>query len=147
MPPRTVPIIQEDRKLAVFVLDNPPKLKEDETFQGWSNSATYTFRLYFFQENDLVDEIFKMIQTRGNRRTINLDLAMELFRKAQKYNRMEQIDADCDGLVYVKEIISDYLYETRPMPIRKRSGPGRSGYSNFGAGGFGHGAFGNSRSE
>jgi hypothetical protein len=114
--------MQEGRKLAVFLSPLYDNLKDRGTwdsktnkmigqvefdrYQGWLNSATYTFNLYFMQEENLQNRLRRLRRQDGK---INYDKATKLFHEAQCLRLMEQIDDDCEGPVDVKEIVDNFL--------------------------------------
>ena len=97
------------RKLAQFAYVGVPI---DEEYEGWSNSATWCFNLYFFQEKKNVDDFSKLVQKiADDKEFISLPRARSLFDYAQRHGKMEQIDDDCEGFVNVKEIVDFWLAE------------------------------------
>jgi len=70
-------------------------------YEGWVNSATHTFNLYFMQEPKCIEAIRQLIRKDG---TINHERALRLFRWTGL-----PIDRDCEGLVFVPEIVENYL--------------------------------------
>ncbi len=119
--------VQEDRILATFStggktwdFENKHNGKPCVPFEGWTNSATGTFNLYFFQESKLCDK-FAALRTRQGK--FNIDRVIKLFQEAQCKNLMEQIDHDCEGPVNVQEIIDNWTVEhpleQNPVPKRE----------------------------
>ncbi len=90
----------EGRKLAEFCLN--PKECGGEPYQGWSNSSTWCFHQYFFQEGRLVDA-WDALKKSG----LDPQRVVRLFDNAQREGRMEAIDDWCEGKVNVLEIIDD----------------------------------------
>ena len=109
-----MPGLEEGRKLVTFV--NPtewnftsqpcPLIHED--CQGWTNSDTWCFNLYFFQESQL-GKAFAALRRKDG--TFNIDRVMRLFNQAQRELWMEQVDEDCTGEVNVSEIINNWITE------------------------------------
>jgi hypothetical protein len=103
--------VKEGRMLASFCVDSEhfKNINKDiAPCQGWSNSATWCFNLYFMQERKLIDELIHLIRKDN---TINYSRAATLFNRFQINNQMEQIDDDSEGCVNVVEIIDTFLEE------------------------------------
>lgn len=76
---------------------------DDETYEDWVNSATYTFNLHFMQEPKCIAALRDLIRRDG---TINFVRAQKLFLWTGI-----PVTHDCEGLVYVREIVDMFLAE------------------------------------
>ena len=79
--------------------------KPCKEYQGWSNSATCIFNLYFFQEQPNYKAMLNLIRKDG---TINPNRAIKLFNWAYI-----QVDDWCEGYVNVHEILEHFESEQR----------------------------------
>ncbi len=106
-------IVKEGRRLAtlcVWGIDYPQEEANEKPCQGWKNAATWCFNLYFTQEKTLCEALARLIRENG---TISPDDAAKLFDHAQRTQLMEQIDADCTGVVFVPEILDHVLADRK----------------------------------
>lgn len=71
-------------------------------YQGWSNSATWCFNLYFMQECEYYEALKDLIRKDG---TINEDRAIKLFNQS---NIRIDIDDWCEGYINVPEILKEF---------------------------------------
>lgn len=71
-------------------------------YQGWSNSATWCFNLYFLQECKNYEALKALIRKDG---TINENRAIKLFNRS---NICSQIDNWCEGDINVPEILNEF---------------------------------------
>ena len=76
-----------------------------DEYQGWSNSATCIFNLYFLQEQPNYIALCNLIRKDG---TINRDRAIKLFNWS-----CVQVDDWCEGYVNVNEILEYFESEMR----------------------------------
>ena len=74
-------------------------------YQGWTNSITCIFNLYFLQEQPNYIALKNLIRKDG---TINRDRAIKLFNQA-----CIQVDDWCEGYVNVHEILEHFESEMR----------------------------------
>ena len=74
-------------------------------YQGWTNSATCIFNLYFLQEQPNYIALKDLIRKDG---TINHDRAIKLFNWA-----CIEIDDWCEGYINVAEILEHFESERR----------------------------------
>ena len=77
--------------------------KHYKEYQGWSNSATCMFNLYFLQEQPNYKALISLIR---KDRTINVNRAIKLFNWA-----CIKIDDWCDGYINVNEILEHFESE------------------------------------
>ena len=92
-------------KTAYYITDQEYFAKKNKVcseYQGWSNSATCIFNLYFFQEQPNYRGMLALIRKDG---TINENRAIRLFNQAHI-----QIDDWCEGYINVAEILD--FFET-----------------------------------
>jgi len=78
-------------------------------YQGWSNSATCIFNLYFLQEQPNYKALKNLIRKDG---TINAYRAIRLFNQAHI-----KIDDWCEGYINVNEILKHFESEHGPAEI------------------------------
>jgi hypothetical protein len=103
--------VQAERKLAAFVADDTYRtMAEEAKYQGWCNTATWEFNLYFLQEEQLIQRLLNLRISTGK---INYNRAAKLFHEAQCRNLMEQLSDDAEGSVNVTEIVDAFLAERR----------------------------------
>lgn len=76
-------------------------------YQGWLNSATWCFNLYFMQEQELVQALERLRRTSD--RKINYKRAQRLFNQSQYNGSMHRVDDWCEGSVSYMEIVDNYL--------------------------------------
>ena len=100
--------VKSGRKIAKFAYVGSPADKE---YEGWTNSATWCFSLYFFQERNNVERFKRVIVVQNGKEVVPLGVAKNLFDHAQRHGEMEQIDDDCEGFVNVREIVDFQLAE------------------------------------
>ena len=91
---------------AYFIVDRQyfkqrHKSKGWKEYQGWSNSTTWCYNLYFFQERVNYEAMTNLIRKDG---TINIDRAQKLMWRAGV-----EIDYWCEGAVNVNEIVENFL--------------------------------------
>lgn len=72
-------------------------------YQGWTNSITCIFNLYFLQEQPNYRALKELIRKDG---TINPDRAIKLFNRA-----CIEVDDWCEGYVNVAEILEHFESE------------------------------------
>jgi hypothetical protein len=86
-------------------------------YQGWCNSATWTFNIYFSQERENHDALCALLK---DRQTPPSDdtyrQALKLFMTTYRTGKMEPFDGDEQGVVNVRAIV-DTLY--RELQIGK----------------------------
>jgi len=70
-------------------------------YEGWSNSATWCFYLYFTQEEENIQALRSKIRKDGK---LNTNVAFRVMRQPGI-----QIDMDCEGPVNVPEFIQQFL--------------------------------------
>jgi hypothetical protein len=108
----TIPEI-EGRNLAVFV-DDPhyAEVLSDSPHEGWSNSSTWCFHLYFCQSRHWIEQLQHLVRKDG---FINKTRLMRLLRWTQAIPSQDlncQLDEWCEGPVnvieFVKEFFTDY---------------------------------------
>ena len=82
-----------------------------ENYQGWSNSATWCFSLYFNQNKRWIDALRSIPHPKY--RTLSWAHLSALFYDAQNTETDEniQIDEDCEGLVNVQEFLANFFQE------------------------------------
>lgn len=88
-------------------------------YQGYSNSATFTFNLYFMQERELYESIVALIRKahqRGGLTDTDYADAAALMTKAYNSRKMEPFDGDEQGDVNVREIVDTLAAELRINP-------------------------------
>lgn len=74
-------------------------------YQGWTNSITCIFNLYFLQEQPNYMALCNLIRKDG---TINRDRAIKLFNQA-----CIKVDDWCEGYVNMNEILEHFESEMR----------------------------------
>ena len=67
-------------------------------YQGWFNSATWCFALYFGQEPKLLEALRALICEFGD---YDQEAVLNLF----SWDSGLRIDKDCEGLVYIPEVV------------------------------------------
>ncbi len=102
----TVEMYSDDDTFCSPIFVNHLQLAEGKPHQGWVNSATWCFNLYFMQEPKLCEALRRLIRKDG---TINLDRAIKLFSRRSGI----RIDKECEGKVFVPEIIDTFLKEQK----------------------------------
>lgn len=83
------------------------KNKGIKPYQGWSNSATWCFNLYFLQERSNYQALLRLIRKDG---TINQTRAIRLFNQA---GTRLQVDEWCEGNINIPEILENFETEMR----------------------------------
>lgn len=93
-------------KTAYFITDQQHFIKKNQgvpEYQGWTNSATCIFNLYFLQEQANYKALIALIRKDG---TINENRAIRLFNQA-----LIQIDDWCEGYINVHEMLRHFESE------------------------------------
>ncbi len=75
-------------------------------YQGWFNSATWSFNLYFFQESENHRKLEAL--RHPTTRKISYHRAQRLFSRSQYDGSMYRVDDWCEGSVDYKEIVDNY---------------------------------------
>ncbi len=101
---QTVEMFSDEDTFKAPLFCDREDLISGEPYQGWVNAATWCFALYFGQEPKLQDALRALIRKDG---TINPDRALKLF----SWNSGIRIDKDCEGYVFIPEIIGHFLAE------------------------------------
>lgn len=81
--------------------------KDIKPYQGWSNSATWCFNLYFLQERKNYNDLLRLIRKDG---TINQTRAVKLFSWS---GIRDKIDEWCEGNINVPEILEEFERENK----------------------------------
>lgn len=86
--------------------------------EGWCNSATWTFSLYFLQERTLYEGLVKIIKEGA--RNKDGTLRDSVYQKAKRYmenayhsGKTEPFDGDEQGAVNVREIVDQLEAELK----------------------------------
>lgn len=90
-------------KTAHYITDKEHFTKQNKgvpEYQGWSNSATWSFNLLFLQERVNYESLKNLIRKDG---TINKGRAVRLFNQAHI-----QVEDWCEGYVNVAEILGEF---------------------------------------
>jgi len=99
-------------KTAYYITDQQYFEKQNQgiaEYQGWTNSITCIFNLYFLQEQPNYKALNNLIRKDG---TINRDRAIKLFNRAYI-----KVDDWCEGYVNVNEILEYFESGFQPVEI------------------------------
>ena len=98
---QTVERYSDDKTFKGCTWTDDRELIGGQPCQGWVNSATWCFALYFGQEQKLLDAFNALVRKDG---TVHYRRAEKLFNRSGI-----RIDRDCEGNVYVLEVIESLL--------------------------------------
>lgn len=95
----------EGRKVVHFSFDEP---YGGEVYEGWTNSATWCFSLYFCQSRHWLSELYAIVRKDGK---INQHRLLRLLRATQKaeYALNCQVDEWCEGAVNVRDFVEEFF--------------------------------------
>jgi putative exporter of polyketide antibiotics len=83
---------------------------------GWSNSATWAFDLYFMQERENYDTLVSLLKTAKIPGVLTDHLyrrAMRVMKEAYLKGNMEPLDGDEKGSINVREIVDTLASELK----------------------------------
>ncbi len=98
---QTVERFSDDETFKDCIWTDDRELIGGQPCQGWANAATWCFVLYFSQEQKLLDAFLALVRKDG---TVHQGRAIKLFNRSGI-----RIDRDCEGNVYVPEVIEELL--------------------------------------